>query len=135
MRTPTADGNNKATGRPTYVRNFPGALPLQPRYEPMKRDRNIKLRVTEDEYHALIARAGRTRGVASFIRDRLFKGAHSEHIANERPRVLLLARVHANLVLIARAIQERNLVEQIEIISHLVALERAIEGRKREEER
>ena len=91
----------------------------------MKRTKSIKIRLTDDELRRLKVRAG-LRGVSSFLRIQAL-GPDRRQIQMERLVILAeFARARNLLNQIARNLQRQPPLEQIEIVSQLIAVERQL---------
>ena len=91
----------------------------------MNRNRNIKIRLTEDELRRLKSRAGK-RGVSALLRRRAL-GPDQRQEQTERLKVLAeLARARNLLNLIARNSGQQSPAAQIQIVSQLMAVERQL---------
>lgn len=95
----------------------------------MKRTENIKIRLTVDELRRLKVRAG-PRGVSALLRVQAL-GPDQRQLQTERLTVLAeLARARNLLNQIARNSQRQPPLSQIEIISHLIGVERLLSNLK-----
>jgi flagellar biosynthesis/type III secretory pathway protein FliH len=91
----------------------------------MTRTKNIKIRLTEDEFQRLKRRAGK-RGVSALLRNRAL-GPDTRQIQSEKFAVLAeFTRARNLLNQIARSCQRQLPLAVIEIVSQLIAVERQL---------
>ena len=102
------------------------ALPLPLK---MTRTKSIKIRVTAEEYGLLKAIAG-SRGISALLRNRALKGKSQNDRIERRAVVAELARMRNTLSLIGRYCERCSLPDQIQIVIHLCAVERALSSYK-----
>ena len=96
----------------------------------MKRTKNIKIRLTEVELRRLKVCAG-SRGVSAFLRVRAL-GPDRRQKQTERLAVLAeFTRTRNLLNQIARNSQRQTPLAVIEIVSHLIAVERQLSNLKK----
>jgi hypothetical protein len=96
----------------------------------MKRTRNIKIRLTEDEYQRLKRRAGK-RGVSALLRRR---GLGPDKRQRQADKFAVLAgfnRARNLLNQIARRCQQQPPLAVLEIVSQLIAVERQLSNLKK----
>jgi hypothetical protein len=96
----------------------------------MKRTKNLKIRLTEDEFQRLKRRAGK-RGVSALLRNRAL-GPDRRQVQAEKFAVLAeSARARNVLNQIARSCQRQPPVAVIEIVSQLIVVERQLSTLKK----
>ena len=94
-----------------------------------KRNRIVRVRFSDAEWEALQAlseSAGMT--MSELVRGHL-KKIKVRNRQDEKARVIMLNRINANLNMIARWVNtHRGAAEGVEVVSYLMAVERAIKG-------
>ena len=91
----------------------------------MKRTKNIKIRLTEDEFQRLKHRAGK-RGVSALLRNRAL-GPDTRQVQSEKFAVLAeFTRARNLLNQIAQSCQRQPPLAVVEIVSQLIAVERQL---------
>ncbi len=96
----------------------------------MTRTKNIKIRLTDDEFQRLKRCAGK-RGVSALLRNRAL-GPDQRQVQSEKFAVLAeLARSRNLLNEIARCCRRQPPLAVIEIVSQLIAVERQLSNLKR----
>jgi len=96
----------------------------------MKRTKNIKIRLTEDELERLKRRAGK-RGVSALLRNRAL-GPDTRQVQSENFAVLAeFTRARNLLNQIARSCQRQPPLALTEIVAHLIAVERQLSTLKK----
>jgi len=106
------------------TRCFEMGAPLLPpaaksKMQTAQKTKLLKLRLTAAEHATLVALASGEASVSAFARKRLFGQASG--------MALRLASIHASVLQIARAAaQETDNLRVVQILTHLVAIERAI---------
>lgn len=91
----------------------------------MTRTKSIKIRLSEDELSQLKHAAGK-RGVSALLRRRALGMHRQQHRIDQLAVLAELARFRNLLTQIARDCQRRALPEQMQIVFHLVAVERQL---------
>lgn len=96
----------------------------------MTRTKNIKIRLTEDELQRLKRRAGK-RGVSALLREGAL-GPDPRQIQSEKFAVLAeFTRARNLLNQIARSCQRQPPVAVMEVVTHLIAVERQLSTLKK----
>jgi len=96
----------------------------------MKRTKNIKIRLTEDEFQRLKRRAGK-RGISALLRNRAL-GPDTRQVQSEKFAVLAeFTRARNLLNQIARSCQRQPPLALAEIVAHLIAVERQLSTLKK----
>ena len=96
----------------------------------MTRTKNIKIRLTEDEFQRLKRRAGK-RGISALLRNRAL-GPDTRQVQSEKFAVLAeFTRARNLLNQIARSCQRQPPLALAEIVAHLIAVERQLSTLKK----
>jgi hypothetical protein len=90
-----------------------------------RRARTLKVRVTPQEYAALVGLAKEAGSVSALVRRQVF-GARNE-------TWLLLGRIHATVVLLARGVGDKgDTLPAVQVLAYLVTIERQLTGLMKE---
>jgi hypothetical protein len=86
-----------------------------------RRARTLKVRVTREEYAALVELAKEAGSVSALVRRQVF-GERNETL-------LLLGRIHAAVLLVARGVGDgSDTLSAVRVLAYLVAIERQLTG-------
>ncbi|HMJ88172.1 MAG TPA: hypothetical protein VK530_00065 [Candidatus Acidoferrum sp.] len=91
----------------------------------MTRNKTIRLRLSEDELGKLKSIAGK-RGVSSLLRLSALALNHREQQAERLRLIGEVARIRNTLANVARTFELRPLLDQLHIVSRLIAIEREL---------
>jgi hypothetical protein len=92
-----------------------------------KRKNMLRVRFSDAEWEALKSLSESAgMSMSELVRDHLSK-VRIRNRQDEKDRVVMLNRINANLNMIARWVNtHRSAAEAVEVVSHLIAIERAI---------
>lgn len=93
-----------------------------------KKQHMLQVRISDDDYSALQTLAESADiSMSALVRDHIGK-IHIRNRSDERERIVMLNRINANLNMIARWVNtHKSAASAVEVVSHLVAIERHIQ--------
>lgn len=88
----------------------------------------LQVRISDDDYSALQTLAESADiSMSALVRDHIGK-IYVRNRSDERERIVMLNRINANLNMIARWVNtHKSAASAVEVVSHLVAIERHIQ--------
>jgi uncharacterized protein YlxW (UPF0749 family) len=86
----------------------------------------IRVRVSEEEYAALVAKGAAVGGMSQLLRDHLGQ-VRIRHRADERQRLSLLNRLNANLNMLAKWVNTyKSAADAVQVMVYLADIEREL---------